>query len=86
MKIFKYEVTRGKKVVLPKGAEIVHFGKQGETLFVWAMFDDEAVQGDRERSLHVVGTGQSFPYGWRHRGTIFDGVFVWHLMEGADPS
>ena len=85
MMIYKHPIIGRPCVIdLHKGTTIVHFAKQDVDawhahMYIWVMFD-QTVTDTEKRTFHIVGTGQSFPDGI-HRGTAFDGPFVWHLIE-----
>lgn len=58
-RVYKYQVSINHRsdILLPKGAEILSFQAQGETLQVWALVDAGAdVRTERRRFL-VYGTG-----------------------------
>lgn len=78
--IHKYDVGfRLRRVMMPAGADIVHFAVQNGTLRIWAVV--EPTSGMEDRILGVVGTGHAFPARARHVATTIDGAFVWHLVE-----
>ena len=68
------------EVMMPQGAEILHFDAQGESFHLWARVNPDA---EREpRRFRLAGTGHPLPTdGLSHIGTIFSGPFVWHLFE-----
>lgn len=67
------------EVTMPEGAQIVHFGRQGDTPTVWALVDSDNVQ--ETRRFRVYATSQPLPRGARHVGTFTAGRFVWHVFE-----
>lgn len=56
--IYKYEVEAVPypvEIELPEGAEILHFGHQGEKLYLWALIDRAARKVTR--AFQIFGTG-----------------------------
>lgn len=89
MKIFKYPLELGGNVIdMPKGAEALHVGFQGQDIFIWAKVDPNAKLEPRE--FIIAGTGHDLPEPLgAHIGTVFVGSFVWHVFHGtssASPS
>jgi hypothetical protein len=86
--IWKYELPRPgdpPKTYSWRFGTIVHVGKQGDTLMVWASVavpeKDIAPPKEHRHDLMVVGTGWEFDQEAEHVGTIFDGPFVWHVLR-----
>ena len=81
--IYKYTLT-GRyttEIEMPVGAEIIHFAEQQGQYCIWAMVNPDA---DKEkRTFTVVGTGWELDddVDHRHIGSVFDGPFVWHILE-----
>lgn len=80
--IYKYliEINDEIEIELPKGAEILVAGKQGETAQLWAIVDtDNPIE---KRTFAIIGTGNPFwPIHYKYINTFTDRVFVWHLFE-----
>lgn len=78
---FPFEVADQFVVSMPKGAQVIHVGLQGAHACMWAIVNPKEPKVDRK--FRVVGTGNPSDnlYAQRHRGTWFDGPFVWHLFE-----
>ncbi len=59
-RIFKYEIKIEPRqiIMLPKGAEILHVGRQGEFPFLWASVDE--TMPAEPRVFRVVMTGEVF--------------------------
>lgn len=89
MEVYKYSLGSGQTWMnLPKGAEIVHFGMQHETLHLWALVDLD--QPFEPREIVIAATGQTLPLRsrgrWKHVGTTFtdqEGTYVFHLFEAV---
>jgi len=82
-KIYKYPLTDIQSVVLPKGAQVLKVGMQGDQMMIWAMVDENPAEFI-ERKFEVLGTGDSFDYdkkNYRYIDSIFDRPFVWHVFE-----
>lgn len=72
-------------ISMPDGAEVLSVGLQHGLVTVWALVDPDALLVSR--AFLIAGTGQPC---LRRRlgrfiGTVFDGVFVWHVWEEAQP-
>lgn len=71
---------------MPEGAEILHFGMQGNVPTIWALVNEERPAA--VRSFQLMGTGHElveldgFPPAYI--GTCFHGPYVWHLFEQRD--
>lgn len=83
MKIYKYVVPvadGGIDVSMPVDAEIRFVGIQSPgRICVWAEVTNEDVM--KTRTFMVFGTGHEIPVGVDYRGTVLDGLYVWHLYE-----
>ena len=83
--VWKYKLNMGKtKVVLPEGSILAHIGVQNGCIYIWVEQQIEPADGI-EHIYFVVGTGQPLPEGYAHmdhRGSVFQGPFVWHVYEG----
>ena len=84
--VWKYKLPFPRQkidLVMPVGANLVHFAKQGIVLCVWARVEPGRAEGLRR--LMVLGTGlpvtEEYPYS--HVGTCEDGEFIWHLFDGG---
>lgn len=103
-RIFKYEmIPRGDligvhpevHVEMPRGAEILHVGAQGDRMFVWAIVDPDVARLDpmaatARYSFIVLPTGaevtwplKSIPF----IGTVLmrDGLLVFHVFSDGQP-
>lgn len=85
MKILKYEVKilEPTRVKLPAGFNVIHFHKQKDGLFFWALVHDRPEAEHFEHEFIVIATGQEIPNDGLplYKGTCHDGPFVWHLFE-----
>ena len=68
--------------VMPRGAEILHVGMQGDACCLWALVDPG--EADEERAIRIYDTGhpvEQFP--GRHIGTFMamQGRLVFHAFE-----
>jgi hypothetical protein len=83
MIIYKYEleVADIQKISMPRDAEILSAGTQGEKVFIWAGVNP--YKEKEERFFKIVGTGhgQYEPRTTEFLGTIFAGQYVWHIFE-----
>lgn len=84
MIIYKYNIVVGDLIsmYLDKGAKVVRFGKQKDTLCLWIKLDEQV---DRKecylRYFTIVGTGQAFNEELTYIDSCEDGEFIWHLFE-----
>lgn len=91
MKIFKYEIEMQsvelvikdeQKIVMPRGAMVLHVGMQNGRICLWAQVnpDDEPM----ERRFIIHGTcHENLPEATplTHIATVMDGSFVWHVFD-----
>lgn len=78
--IYKYPLQiGGNKLRVPYGARVAHFGMQNDQPHVWLEIYSEG--SPWEYMFNIYGTGQMVEDHELHRGTCFDGPFVWHLYE-----
>jgi hypothetical protein len=68
------------ELVMPKGAEVVHFGTQVDGMKLWALVNVREKESEA-RAFIVVGTGWDAPDHLRYHKTLQDGSYVWHLFE-----
>lgn len=89
-RVYKYGIPIGDdiRLMLPKGAQIVHVAAQGvpalggEDPWVWALVDPSAQM--EERHFRLAGTGHDLPDdGLTHVGSFMlaHGALVFHLFE-----
>ena len=81
--VFKYplDVVDEQIVVMPHGAEVLAVNRQGDTICVWAIVDEDAAE--EEYHFSIRGTGHPLPgpaTKATHVGTVFQGPFVWHVF------
>jgi len=86
MQIFKYKIVKSKeRLQLPKGAQILSVGTQGNDLYFWALVDPKSDDLE-DRFFKVFGTGWQVPklpggeYKFLGTGFMDDGL-VFHLFE-----
>ena len=80
------------EVMMPKGAQLLLVGSQGNPteLCLWAeveVADGPSLKGvELERwELLVVGTGHPMPYKYlKHLGSVIAGPFVWHVYRRGE--
>ena len=80
---FPFKIEGHVKIEVPFGAEIIHVGldPNGDAC-IWAEVDPDKTR--EEIDLFVVGTGHAMPeLPLRHRGSIIQGSFVWHIYTYA---
>jgi hypothetical protein len=56
---------------------IVHVGMQSNNIYVWA----EQNVSTEVCSVYYVGTGHNYSDDHQHVGTVFEGLFVWHVIK-----
>ena len=68
-------------VELPEGATLLSTGVQNGAIVVWALVDPR--YPTTRHLIYVAGTGQEQRFGghWRFLGTVFQGLFVWHVFD-----
>lgn len=85
--IYKYEISGEDyiEVVMPIGAQIIHFGKQGLVgLYIWAIVNTKLA--NETRRFRLIGTGHELNDELtpdNHIGTamFMDDKLVYHLFE-----
>lgn len=83
--VWKFQVKTVEALIeMPAEARIVHFAhKDGRPTF-WAIVNQDAPKV--QRHFYLAGTGEPLPMEFNtHRGTCFDGPYVWHLFENTIP-
>lgn len=76
-KIYKYPVKTGLEI--PRSAQVVKTEMQDGNIFIWAIVDPAEKTIVRDFSFY--GTGHELPPHASYIGTVFEGPFVWHVME-----
>ena len=84
MRVYKHklEVCDQQKVLMQKGAKILHVGLQNGYVCAWFECDENAPM--EERIIHCVGTGFHLPsVSLRYLGTvlIYHDSLVYHFYE-----
>jgi hypothetical protein len=80
---FEFEVADRVEVEMPEGAFVLSAGVQNPgKICVWAIVNPDARK--QKRIFQVRGTGHEVFMVMANKfvGTVFDGVFVWHVFEG----
>ncbi len=83
--IFKYTLgdARATTVLMPEGAEILHYGNQYGVMTIWAKVNPNNPVGTRK--FLILGTGDALPEFTlvEYIGTaqFSEGRLVWHLYE-----
>lgn len=82
--IWKYQLERigETSISMPKGAEILNIGIQGNWLCLWALVDTEAEK--ESRCFMVYGTGweiDNIELSYIDTFITEIGFFVWHFFE-----
>lgn len=86
--VWKFKVphaSEGRKVKMPLGARLVHFGVVGvpgeEAVWAWAIV--EPTRDRTERQVAYFATGVPIPENWNYLGTAVSAVTgeVWHVFE-----
>lgn len=83
-RIWKYTLSPGMAVQMPRGARVLHAAGQGDELCVWALCDIE--EPPEARYFDVYGTGHPCPSPERlgsYVGTahLDGGALVFHVFE-----
>lgn len=82
-RILKYRVWPGAYPVVPRGAELLSVGCQGDEVFVWLVGDLEGEMVGRR--LHFAPTGSARPPGaFVGRVLMHDDKFVLHVFDGGE--
>lgn len=88
--IWKFEIEPKDGVVpvgLPTGAEVLSCNAIGDSVYIWAKFNQEQDPTLEERYFEVFGTGHDIPVDMgidrKFIGTAFmyNGALVWHVFE-----
>ena len=69
------------RVMMPEGAEVLHFDVQNDQPTIWARVDP--ARSLVPHTFRLAGTGHLLNNAGRHLGTCFHGPLVWHLFEFA---
>lgn len=79
--IYKYPI-RGRKILLPKSAQIVKVDKDyNDEECIWAIVDPSE-QETEERNFVIAATGELWDENQvKYVRTYFDNGYVWHLLE-----
>lgn len=80
--IYKYKLALNvyTRIPLQRSAKIVKVAMQHGDLTMWVLLDND----DSElafRRFCVVGTDTHFSRDHEYVDTVFDGAFVWHVLE-----
>lgn len=81
--VYKYPLSGVETtIVMPVGAEIIHFALQEGAPMLWALVDPSAGVETERRVVRIVGTGDlAVDESMRHVATTLAPPFVWHLFE-----
>ncbi len=86
-RLLKYQITSNMSqqvdVLMPCHAVIRAVGIQDGRIFAWA--EAEGTGGASTRTFCVIPTGGNVPYAGTYLGTVFDGLYVWHMYEVVKP-
>ena len=64
---------------MPENAEILKVAFVNGEYMLWALV--EPSDRDKYRTFTAVGTGQPIGDDMQHLETLFEGSYVWHIME-----
>lgn len=87
---FPLAIEDGQDVRMPQGAQILSVGLIGDTVFLWAMVDNENVGPKETRKIRIHGTGHHvYKYNLlTFIGTVIQPIegalppaLVWHVFE-----
>jgi len=74
------------RIDMPKDAQILHIGVQGNDICIWAVVNPMPEVYNR-RTFFIVGTGTPFSHDYvltPFIGTVQMGAYVWHIFERLD--
>lgn len=80
---FPLTVTDRQKVVMPKGAQILHVASQYEIPCLWALVDEYAEKEERLFAIFPTGNVRFDAANAKHVGSFIlsGGAFVGHIFE-----
>lgn len=78
-RMYKYPISIDDVTVVSLRGDIKHIGIQDGSIFAWAEHLDQGPAV--EYHLQVFGTGSAVPQGAIHVGTVFQGLWVWHIYQ-----
>ena len=82
-KVFKYQLQEAEEghcyVIAPQGALFLKYDIQYANHVIWLVVNPE--NPPQDYTFTITGTGFDAPPNAIHRGTAFEGPFVWHLFE-----
>lgn len=87
--VWKFVINPFTTTEMPRGAEILYVGEQGNDVCVWALVDP-GVAINEERSINAYGTGHTVPTSpGRYLGSVqmrngHNAGLVFHLFDGDD--
>lgn len=88
-RIFKYSIggAGSRRVAMPGAAKVLSVQTQHDSLFAWALVDDN--RDAREYEFLVLGTGHKLPddiHRYAYAGTVQmdGGALVWHVFTNAE--
>lgn len=84
-KVYKYSIAPSPdpiKVMLPRGAQILHLDEDGfGRLCYWALVDPEEKE-EEEVYLYCIGTGWEVGIDFLYVGSVVTAAgYVWHLFK-----
>ncbi len=77
-------IAGSQTLTMPKGAEILHVGmRDGDQITIWYIHEDyDPTALGEVRTFAVFGTSEYFEGDdLTHLGTVFQGLYVWHVFE-----
>jgi len=83
-RIYKYELGIESRAIikleLPLNNNILKWAMQSRIICFWALVD---VSNDltTTREFRIIATGQVIEQKEKYLATVFDGPFVWHIIE-----
>ncbi len=85
MEVWKFQVSPNPYVQMPKGADTLSVGIQGQDIMVWARVNPNSIMITRR--LPVYGTGHvidPLDHELPLIGTVFMGPLVFHVFDGGE--
>lgn len=92
--VWKFELPLQDAIIeveMPKGAQILHVGKQGaeRIVYLWALVESDADKETRRFRIHGTGhplannagTGYNTYDTYVGTAIMLDGMLVWHVFE-----
>lgn len=79
--IQRYEIpfNTAVRLQIPRGGEVLHFGCQGDKIYIWAQIDPD--RPTVTRGFAAVETRTKIDAKWDYIGTCDVNGVIWHLYD-----